>query len=172
MTDFDKYRERGAYHYDWYDKNTFTYCTTVNLCVDFCNGTTLDVGCGEGLIVDLLQQKGLEVTGIDFEQVAVDLALPELDIRQADIYEAMTEKWEYMVCHNVIEHLTKPERIREIFDQNITKAAIIITDIPQLELSKYHIKEFTPKELKDIFSGWRVEPISINKDFHGIKVYK
>lgn len=171
--DFDKYRNIGAYHYDWYnDPNYAWYKECVDKCVDFCEGSTLDLGCGEGLVVDMLNRKGIEATGIELEQSAVDLSDPELDIRQGSVYDLFMGKWEYMVCLNVIEHLERPERIKQIFDQNITKAAIIITDEPQENPSSYHIKEFSPNELKQLFYTRKVKSFRIDDNFHGIEVYK
>lgn len=170
--DFDKYRTRGAYHYDWYKTNKFNYRDCVDKCVEFCKGSTLDLGCGEGVVVGLLEENGIEATGIEIEQSAVDLADPQLDIRQGSVYDSFMGKWEYMVSLNVIEHLEHPEAIKQIFENNISKAAIIITDIPQLLLSRYHVHEFTPEELKDMFSEYKTKSFKIGKDFHGIEVYK
>lgn len=168
---FDKYRTKGAYHYEWYKTEPW-YKACVDKCVEFCEGSTLDLGCGEGLVVDLLTQKGLEATGIDNEQSAIDLADPELDVRLGSVYDQFHGKWEYMVCLNVIEHLEHPERIKEIFNRNITKAAIIITDVPQEHPSPYHVKEFSPYELKQMFHTRKVKAFKIDDNFHGIEVYK
>lgn len=167
---FDKYKTRGAYHYDWYKNNTFDYKDCVDKCVEFCKGSTLDVGCGEGLIVEKIVQNGFNAEGIDNSPDAVGLSGGFASLH--DINKPLKGKWEYMVCLNVIEHLEKPERIKEIFNRNITKAAIIITDIPQGELPPEHFKEYTPYELKQMFHTRKVVPFRIGKDFHGIKVYK
>lgn len=170
--DFDKYKTRGAYHYDWYETEPW-YKACVDRCVEFCKGSTLDLGCGEGLVVDLITQKGIEATGIEIEHEAVSLANPELDVRQGDVEnDSFHGKWEYMVCLNVIEHLRDPGAIKRIFNRNISKAAIIITDVPQEQLSKYHVKEYSPYELKQMFHTRKVVPFKIDENFHGIEVYK
>lgn len=169
---FDKYLLKGAYHYEWYKTEPW-YRACVDRCVDFCKGSTLDLGCGEGLVCDLLEQRGYECTGIDSDKTAIALANPDLDIRQGDIeQDGFMGEWEYMVCLNTIEHLKNPLRVLDIFENFITKGAVIITDYPQEHPSKYHVKEFTPKELSDLFKDYRANLFSIDENFHGIEVYK
>lgn len=113
------------------------------------------------------------VTGMDNDAYAVKLASENgINVKLQNIQEAFGGKWEYMVCLNVIEHLENPEAIKRIFNRNITKAAIIITDMPQKHPSPYHVKEFTPYELKQMFYTRKVIPFQIDDNFHGIEVYK
>lgn len=172
---FDKYETRGSYHYQWYEDNTFNYKDCVDKCVKFCQGSTLDVGCGDGVVTNLIGMKYI-ANGIDSSPMGIRYAIQAgtqlATFMIADLYGKIKGKWEYMVCLDVIEHLERPERIKEIFKKNITKGAIIITDIPQKTLSEYHVHEFTPKELLDIFSDYKVEHFKVGKDFHGVKVYK
>lgn len=167
--DYDKYRTRGAYHYEWYKTEPW-YRACVDKCVEFCKGSTLDVGCGEGLIVEKINENG-NAFGIDNDPEAIRLA-NDLRVQLHDLYKPIVGKFEYMVCLNVIEHLEHPEAIKRIFDRNITKAAIIITDMPQKNPSPYHVKEFTPYELKQMFHTRKVVPFKIDDNFHGIEVYK
>lgn len=170
---FDKYKTRGAYHYDWYENNTFDYKDCVDACVEFAKGTTLDVGGGDGLVSRLIKDNGYQSVVVDNDEVGIGLAFDHgIDFILQDITKPIKGKWEYMVCLNVIEHLEDPEAIKRIFNRNITKAAIIITDIPQGELPPEHFKEYTPYELKQMFHTRKVVPFKIGDNFHGIKVYK
>lgn len=174
---FDKYATRGAYHYDWYKTEPW-YKACVDRCVDFCKGSTLDVGCGDGLVTVKLREAGNEVCGIDNDRIAIELAKDKdeygwgLDFELADINSPIKGKWEYMVCLNVIEHLEDPNVIKRIFNRNITKAAIIITDMPQKQPSKYHVKEYSPYELKQLFHTRKVVGFQIDDNFHGVEIYK
>lgn len=175
MTAFDKYKTKGAYHYDWYQTQPW-YKACVDRCVQFCDGSTLDVGCGDGLVCHLLAHNGRQVTGIDDNAegiaLAIDKAHPDAEFLLQGVDEPLQGKWEYMVCLNVIEHLENPDAIKRIFNQNITKAMIIITDEPQEHPSPYHTKEYSPYELKQLFHTRKVIPFRIDENFHGIEVYK
>lgn len=171
---FPKYKERGAYHYQWYKDNTFGYRDLVDSVVDFCQGSTLDVGCGEGVVVKLLADNGCRAEGIDNEPEAINLAKNSVYgwCRVQDINYPMADTWSYLSCLNVIEHLERPERIVEIFRDNITKAGIIITDAKQPTLGKYHTHEFTKEELLDLFKDYKPEYFEPAEGFIGVKIYK
>ncbi len=176
---FNKYKERGAYHYQWYKDNTFGYRDLVDYVVDFCKGSTMDLGCGDGIVARKIHSKyHSAVVGIDNDPTAIQLAWKAenynsnfLDFKVRDLNEPIGIFVEYMACLNVIEHLERPERIVEIFKENITKAAIIITDKPSKTLGEYHVHEFTKKELLDLFKDFKPAYFEIG-DFHGVKVIK
>lgn len=171
MMDYDKYRTRGAYHYQMYEKGEPAwYKKCVDKCVEFCKGPTLDVGCGEGLVVEKIMENGFDAVGIDNDPTAIELS--QVPTMLHDLSYPLPGSWEYMVCLNVIEHLEHPEAIKRIFNHNITKAAIIITDIPQEHPSPYHIKEFDPYELKQLFHTRKVKHFYVDDEFHGVEVYK
>lgn len=186
---FDKYKTRGAYHYQWYEDNTFDYRDCVDACVEFCRGSTIDVGGGDGVIAKIIKDNGSHSLVLDNSQDALNLlfnidsevwfVFTDLEDKKS-IREAINDpkdlapypKYDYMCALNVIEHLEHPENLKYIFDRFVTKAAIIITDIPQGDLPPEHIHEFTPDELKQIFNMYKVVPFSIGKYFHGIEIYK
>jgi 2-polyprenyl-3-methyl-5-hydroxy-6-metoxy-1,4-benzoquinol methylase len=171
---FTKYQDKGAYHYHWY-RDIPWYKASVDRIVEFCIGSTIDVGCGDGFVSKMISDKGLKVTGIDNDPTGIHLAKIK-DIKSEYITQDITKpikgKWEYMACLNVIEHLQDPLAIKRIFSRNITKAAIIITDMPQEHPSSSHIKEFTPYELKQLFNTHKVKWFKIDDNFHGIEVRK
>jgi 2-polyprenyl-3-methyl-5-hydroxy-6-metoxy-1,4-benzoquinol methylase len=177
---FNKYKERGAYHYGWYETEPW-YKLCVDRVVEFCKGSTLDVGCGDGLVARRIADTGLRfIRGIDSDETAIALARQN-DGGWEDLYFDVHDlnrdlpdesKYSYMACLNVIEHLPDPKGLVRLFNQTITKAGIIITDYPQENPSSHHVREYTPAELADLFKEWRVVPFKINDDFHGVEVYK
>lgn len=173
---FDKYKTKGAYHYEWYKTEPW-YKACVDKCVEFCDDNTLDLGCGDGIVSKLLSEKLPDkwIVGYDNDETAIELAkehAPLANFAVKDITKPLKGRWEYMVCLNVIEHLQDPEAIKRIFNRNITRRAIIITDIPQKHPSSHHIKEFTPYELSQMFYTRKVIPFKIDDNFHGIEIYK
>lgn len=154
---FDKYRERGAYHYQWYGTEDW-YTTIIDIAVDFCKGRTLDLGCGDGLLSGLIANKGYEVVGIDTDDEGLRLASeikPEITFIKHSIYEPIEARYDYLACVNVIEHLRKPQYINKIIRENVAEGAIIITDLYSGgDLGIDHVKEYTLDELYDFFSDF------------------
>lgn len=180
---FDKYEKNGAYHWDWYnDPNYAWYKVCVDRVLRFCEGSTLDLGCGEGVVGSLLLGKGVQdYLGYDIDHTAVQLADPDLDVRHSDICEPADWQldYEYLVCLNTIEHLKSPGVVPFIFDRCISKAGIIITDKPTGDLGRYHVHEFTKQELLDLFKDFNPKYFEIKSTehgkpitFHGVEIKK
>ena len=79
------------------------------------HGLLLDVGCGEGALLDLIKDQYDEVHGIDIAQGAVELCLQKgmkakrVDLNVEDIpYEAYT--FDSVACFDFIEHVLSPMR--------------------------------------------------------------
>lgn len=177
---FDKYEKNGAYHWKWYeDPNYAWYKECVDRCVNFCAGSTLDLGCGEGVVGEFIANNGYEYLGYDTDPVAIQKSDSELDIRQSDIEEAAIWDldFEYLVCLNTIEHLKKPDIIPHVIRNCISKGAIIITDKPTGKKGRYHEHEYTKQELLDLFKEFKPKYFEINSTefgkpitFHGVEI--
>lgn len=151
MSTFNKYRTKGAYHYDWYETEDW-YRYLINRAVKFCKGSTLDIGCGEGLLVQKITENGYDATGIDSDHDAVSLAGPELDVRHGSVYDGFIDTWDYLTCINVIEHLDHPERIKDLINTIVNKGAIITTiDYQGGSFGEDHKFEWTYDQMMDFF---------------------
>lgn len=173
MSTFNKYRLKGAYHWDWYENEDW-YKQCVDECVKFCQGTTLDIGCGEGVLVEKITENGFDAVGIDKDPDAIRLADPELDIRQGDIEkDIFIDRWDYLACLNVIEHLDHPERIKDLV-ATIKKGAIIITiDWQGGAFGEDHKHEYTYKELLDFFKEFKPQGFKLSDpQWIGVKIKK
>ena len=76
----------------------------------------LEFGCGEGLFLDQLRQRGITfacLTGIDLRQDALDRArrlLPEYRFEWVDLFEFDPEEpFDLVIASEVFEHLREPE---------------------------------------------------------------
>lgn len=166
---FNKYRLKGAYHPAWYETEDW-YKYFIDRAVGFCKGSTLDIGCGEGLLVEKITENGYEATGIEPDEYAIQLANPELDIRHGSIYDGFTDKWDYLTCINVIEHLHNPERIKELIKNIVDKGAIITTiDYQGGAFGEDHKTEYTMDQLVDFFKEFNPKPFRY-KDTYWIGV--
>lgn len=170
---FNKYRLKGAYHYDWYETEPW-YKACVDEIVDFCKGSTVDVGCGEGLLISKLLENGSQATGMDSDPYAAKLAQEMgINVRTQDIQDAFGGEWEYLSCLNVIEHLDRPEALIRIIKQNITKGAIIMTlEWQGGAFGEDHRTEYTYDGLLDFFKEFNPKGFRIkdHPEWIGVKI--
>ena len=184
---FDKYEKLGAYHWDWYDNPDYAwYKVCVDRCVKFCKGRTLDLGCGDGLVMQKIKDNGFKVHGFENDNTAIrivydnDMRASWVDLDDLENYGIwQSEPFDYMVCLNTIEHLKTPEMIIKIFKQCVMKAGIIITDKATEHKGRYHEHEYTKEELLDTFKEFNPKYFVINStefgkpiQFHGVEIKK
>ncbi|MGY6274691.1 class I SAM-dependent methyltransferase [Methylomonas sp. MgM2] len=117
---------------------------------NFCeNKTVLDVGCGLGDGIDILKKKAKKVTGID-----LDPRLKKENIEIIDLKEVNDDYVDVIVCIDVIEHVLEDYE----FAKNLVRVAKnrVCVSTPNWSVTrcawKYHIREYTPAQLLDIFS--------------------
>ena len=151
MSTFDKYRTRGAFHWQWYETEDW-YKYLVDRCVGFCKGSAIDIGCGDGLLLSKLS----DGYGIDTDADGIMLAQGKgLNAEQRSVY-GLDGQWEYMACLNVIEHLDKPEVILNVIRDNVSKGAIVTTiDYQGGSLGKDHRFEWTYDQMMDFFKEFK-----------------
>ena len=171
---FDKYKTKGAYHWDWYDDPNYAwYKECVDRIVDFCKGSTIDVGCGDGLVMQKIKENGYFVHGYENDDTAIKilyekgLRLSWVDLDEVDDFGGwMGEPFEYMACLNTIEHLKTPEVLIKIVE-DATKGAIIITDKATEHKGRYHEHEYTKEELLETFAEFKPKYFEINSTEFG-----
>lgn len=183
---FNKYRLKGAYHYDWYETEDW-YKYLIDRAVKFCKGSTLDIGCGEGLLANKIAENGYTVLGVDKDQDGIALAVEKskgADFVNLDIEVARdlaftspsftNEVAEYLTCLNVIEHLNEPEALLDIIRNNVTKGAIIITiDWQGGAFGEDHKHEYTMDELVDFFKEFNPKPFRYkDTEWIGVEITK
>lgn len=93
----------------------------------------LDVGCGEGFILEKLRESGTgkELTGIDFSESAIRMGRklhPDLVLKPATVYHIpfKANSFDLVICSEVLEHLEFPEKaLAEL--ERVTRSACIIS---------------------------------------------
>lgn len=78
----------------------------------------LDVGCGSGVKSEILEKKGMKVTGIDFSEKMLEIAkrrAPNADFQLVDLYNLSSfyEKFDGIFAQAVLLHVPKKD-IKEI----------------------------------------------------------
>ncbi len=80
---------------------------------NFEKANVLEIGCGEAGFLDILQQRGMLVTGIEIESSRIEIALnknPHLkifhgDITDSEIIKQVGQQYDLIVMRDVIEHI-------------------------------------------------------------------
>ena len=168
---YDKYN-MGDIHWQWYS-NMPSYYTLVNESLEpfksAVPGSLIDIGCGDGVSLSLLDQMGFKCSGVDLSKQGIDLAIQhnvtaEYYIQSAEDFALRGLEFDYLYSLNTIEHLDNPECMVEIM-KRISKFGVIITDHanghPTKDSSRYHNQEFTPESFTELFCDFNLEKIKL-----------
>lgn len=178
MTDeieFEKYRTRGAYHWQQISlhptrSNAFVKARYVH-CLALLSGAVgglqgkrvLDVGCGDGVLTWRLQRQGASAHGVDASDLAIQLAREmhgkrgsDAEFRTVSGYDTgyPDGHFDAIVSSDVIEHVRDPDRllgeIRRVLKPG--GAAVISTPIRLTErpLDPMHVVEWFPEEYQKV----------------------
>jgi O-antigen chain-terminating methyltransferase len=141
-------------------------------------GKVLDLGCGRGEFLELLQKNGIQGTGIDSNSQMTDICLDKgLDCRKGDILKLLAE-WpdaslDGIFSSQVIEHLTPPD-LKKMIDfchLKLVPSGVLILEtinstsvfafvqIYNLDLS--HQKPVHPQALKFLMESAGFEDVRI-----------
>lgn len=101
-------------------------------------GKVLDIGCGNGNISYQLAKSGFTVTGMDISEDAIAEAkrnyqLPNLEfiaVRAEDIGTFRDTKFDALICSEVIEHLSEPEKLTMVFSKYLNPGGIVAVTVP------------------------------------------
>jgi|GEM_PF-689110 len=79
------------------------------------DGSVLDIGCGDGLLMEYLKKRGLECAGVDISSQAISICAGRgLDCRQADITERLpfnNSSFDNVLLIDVLEHIFQPGEV-------------------------------------------------------------
>lgn len=97
----------------------------------------LDIGCGQGTLVKLMREDGLDAWGVDISEEQVDLARAEgtTQIFLADLQEFLENSestWDVVVANDILEHLQK-QAVLDTFDRvhkSLTPGGIFLARVP------------------------------------------
>lgn len=78
------------------------------------NSSVLDVGCGDGTLMKMLQEKKVQVTGIDIDQDNIIKCLEKrLSVIQGDIDEGLLgfpdKSYDYVILNQTLQSTEKPD---------------------------------------------------------------
>jgi len=122
---------------------------SVNQYLKFFRGKVLEIGCNDGLAMELLIRRGFEVEGIDIAKEKLEVA----EERNLKVQFAYQEKipfkdksFDTIYSSHTLEHSYDVERAVDEY-QRVAKRAIVIVPIePQTDQPDIHLGYFRSKE--------------------------
>lgn len=128
----------------------------------------LDVGGGSGaganvfalLHSDRIVYSKLKVDVIDYlplREKWVKAVYPNLNYRVADVYDLVDERWDFVFCSHVIEHVPNPEKFCQQLTRICKGFAFIYAPYKEVERIPAHINTIT----EDLFQNFNLESLEI-----------
>lgn len=143
----------------------------------------VDIGCGSGLLLKHMTEKGIESWGVDVSSVAVDTCRANgLEAEIADFGDGQIpdKPFRTAILLDVLEHLFEPQKIlQSIHDRGCEQLIISVPNFCSLPAriqvlrgsvpenntpKKGHVYWFTLKTLRRLLqeTGWEVDQLVIN----------
>jgi 2-polyprenyl-3-methyl-5-hydroxy-6-metoxy-1,4-benzoquinol methylase len=120
-------------------------CRKISHIADIKGGRLIDIGCGEGWIMDELKRHGISVLGLDFSKHGIEKFNPHLlpYFKQGNIYELLEEKvrikskFDFLILANVIEHVKDPFQLLKNIKRIMHSSSILVIVAPN-DFSQLH----------------------------------
>lgn len=117
--------------------------------------TVVDIGCGEGLFINELHQRGVQVLGCDISDAALKLSSKDFIIFQADATKPVrfNRKFDLCICIEIAEHI--PNKASATLVQSVTQASdtVFFTAAPPWQGGVGHINEQPREFWVDLFKA-------------------
>lgn len=136
----DTYHEIGTYSPKYSDtEKLYKFLPAFEIEAMAPNGKSiLDIGCGEGFILEHFFDRKWEVAGIDFSLKGVINHFPHLTnyVDEGDVFEKMRDlvntnrKFDIINCSNVIEHLIDPLELLNLIKKISHTKTLIRLQLP------------------------------------------
>lgn len=112
----------------------------------------LEAGCGSGSLIDIPKQG--HVTGIDISKEEMDKnsVVHEKIIGDVQTYNLPTNKFNLVVCWDVLEHLPHPDRAMMNMLQSVAPGGLLLLAFPNVLSIKGLVAKFTPLWVHSVFN--------------------
>ena len=116
--------------------------------------TLLDAGCALGLLVEQFHLRGVQAEGVDISEFAISHA-PEVVrsyVRQASVTEPFGQRYDLIVCIEVLEHMPQPEAERAIVNFCAHSDDILFSSSPLDFREATHINVHPSEHWAELFA--------------------
>jgi len=99
----------------------------------------LDLGCGTGEFLFVVQNLGYEAYGVDFNEKAINIAKNRLGIENVysddvlHFLEDKKEEYDVITAFEIIEHLNNPKKLLELVYQSLKPGGYFALSLPNRE---------------------------------------
>lgn len=121
-------------------------------------GDILDVGCGQGGLLQLIVESGRSGSGVDFSAASERAGRARgLDIQRANLNDFVPQSGRYdgIVLRHVLEHIEDPVGLLERLRGGLRPSGRIVLEVPNLD-------SVTRKMFGSAWNGWDV-PFHVNQ---------
>jgi 2-polyprenyl-6-hydroxyphenyl methylase/3-demethylubiquinone-9 3-methyltransferase len=116
------------------------------------NAKVLDIGCGGGLFLSLLKDKGTDVIGIElsdsraqYAKTKQNLNIDKHPIESAHWQKGFAEHFDAVTLWDVIEHVNYPQQTLQSAANVLKPGGLLLIDTPCRDSFYHHFGEFTYK---------------------------
>ncbi|MFC7135281.1 MULTISPECIES: class I SAM-dependent methyltransferase [Salinibaculum] len=178
MSSFDKYERKGAYHWDatlaagrfeYNPRLAARYTVALRLLeehVDLSASQGVDIGCGDGVLLEYLRKRGASTVGIDFEKECLNLygkySYDPCPVVQGDVYNLPLSNrcFDFVTMLDVIEHFSEPERALQQARSLLKRGGVLVLTTPfgpdedgSYHDEEHHEEEYRPEGLQSLLSS-------------------
>jgi len=141
------------------------------------HGRILDIGCGRGLFLHIMQEDGWEVAGQEFSETSASYAsnIYGIDVQTGALKDCEydSESFDVVSINHVLEHLENPDEVITECYRILKKGGLLVTAVPNIDsLQAYfgkrkwfqldlpcHLYHFSSKSLIDLLekNSFKVE---------------
>lgn len=153
------------------------------------HGRVLEVGCGEGLLLNKLRSEGLEVTGADINAKSVERARERgLDVIEGGLAELATRfprgSFDAAVLFHVLEHVPNPARFLVELAEFLAPGGWLFVSVPNPHRATallikepwddppHHLTRFSKNGFRRVFESSGAEVVSISTQPLDISTYR
>ena len=130
--------------------------------------TVLDVGCGWGVTLELLEQRGYRATGLDISHATLEqLDCPTRELIEADLTQDLpcgAPQFDAVLALDVIEHLDDDAAAIRRLASLVRPGGYTVVSVPALpelysefDFVQGHRRRYTPDDLRLAFRGTGLE---------------
>lgn len=114
----------------------------------------LDAGCATGMLVEALRARGLDALGIDLSSFAIQSAPETLRpyLREGSIAEPFGERFDLIVCIEVLEHMPAEDAHRAIANIASHTDDVLFSSTPFDYKEPTHVNVRMPEEWAEAFA--------------------